>query len=284
MEALDVVNEVLTKKVIAQVIVRIKRGPKGYQLILRLRLLLYSHLMALFSTRKLRKHLKKRSEMLKLLGFQKLPDRRTIDRWKLHLDSEFQQLVRLMGDRYLQTKLSEWTILDSTPLIDEFDAEARIGHNSQGMFKGFKLHMSCDEFEVPLRAVVTTANVHDSTKAEELLAPTKRTGGDSGYDAERIKQAVKNMGSKPIFVHNPRREGKAKKKRTPKILRAVRVVIEQCNGFIKSEVMQHAWTRVKGLASKTVFALTAVLAMQAIALFNVKWYGYPSIRIQEIRV
>lgn len=284
MEALDVVHHVLTQKVIDQVIIPTKRGPKGYALLLRLRLLLYAHLMAIFSTRKLRKHLKKRPGVLRKFGLKTSPDRRTIDRWKKSLDQEFQQMVRLAGDRYLQAKISEWTILDSTPLIDEQDPEAEIGHNSQGPFKGFKLHMSCDEHEVPLRATVTPGNVHDSQKAEELLAPTRRTGGDSAYESKKIKQAAKKQGSKPIFVHNPRREGKAKKRRTPKILRAVRVVIEQCNGFIKSEVMQHAWTRVKGLAAKTVFALTAVLAMQGLALFNVKWYGYPSIRIQELRV
>ena len=108
--------------------------------------------------------------------------------------------------------------------------------------------------------------------------------GDAGYDSEKIKQAVKDIGSKPIFVHNPRRERKINKRRTPKILKKVRVVIEQCNGFIKSEVMQHAWTIVKGLSAKAVFALTAVLSMQAIALFNLRKYNYPSIRTQEIKV
>lgn len=284
MEALDIVNEVITHKVISQVNIEIHPGPSGYELILRLKLILYGHLMALFSTRKLINHFKKRRNILERLGFQKLPDRRTIDRWKKKLDNEFKQLVRLTGDKYLQAKLSEWTILDSTPLVDECDNEAKVGHNSQGKFKGFKLHMSCDEHEIPLRAVVTSANVHDSTKAEELLAPTKRTGGDSGYDAERIKKAVKDIGSKPLFVHNPRREGKEKKRKTPKILRRVRVVIEQCNGFIKSQIMQHAWTIVKGLTAKAVFALTAVLAMQGLALFNLRRYGYPSIRIQNIRV
>lgn len=284
MEALDVVNEVLTQKVIAQIIVRVKRGPKGYQLILRLRLLLYAHLMAIFSSRKLRKHLLKRPEKLNGLGFETIPDRRTIDRWKHQLGSEFQQLVRLTGDNYLQTKLSEWTILDSTPLIDEEDPEATVGYNSQGRFIGFKLHMSCDEHEVPLRATVTQANVHDSQRASELLAPTHYNGGDSAYESKEIKKEVKYLGSKPIFAHNPRRGGVEKRKRSPKILRAVRYCIEQCNGFIKSEVMQHAWIIVKGLAAKAVFALTAVLAIQALALFNLKRYGYPSIRIQEIRV
>ena len=88
MEALYIVNEVLTNKTIAQIHVKIHPihpGPKWYVLILRLRLLFYGHLMAIFSTRKLRKHLRKKPEMLKRLGFQTLPDRRTIDRWKKSL-------------------------------------------------------------------------------------------------------------------------------------------------------------------------------------------------------
>lgn len=284
MEALDVVNEVLTDKSIAQIKIDLRPGPKGYALLLRLRLLLYGHLKSYFSTRKLKKHLQKYHSVLRQLGFKNLPDRRTIYRWKHQLNSELEQIVRLTGDKYLQTKLSEWTILDSTPLVDGQDPESRIWYNSQGKFIGFKLHMSCDEHEVPLRAVVTTANVHDSQKAGVLLAPTERTGGDSGYDSKEIKKAAREQGSKAIFVHNPRREGRENKKKTPKILKAVRVIIEQCDGFIKSEVMQHAWTIVKGLTAKTVFALTAVFAMQALALYNVKRYGYPSIRIQEVRV
>ena len=192
MEALNIVKEVLTQKSITSLKLQIHPGPKGYALLLRLRLLLYSHLMGLLSTRKIRKHLRKRPEMLKRLGFQTLPDRRTIDRGKRKLAVELEQLVRLTGDCYLQKELSEWTIVDSTPLEDWRDTEARVGHTSRGMFKGFKLHMSCDEYEVPLRAVVTTGNIHDSTKGKDLLAPTKRTGGDSGYDNKEMKQAAKD--------------------------------------------------------------------------------------------
>lgn len=284
MEALDIVKEVLTKKSIAQLSAKIHRGPIGYELFLRLKLLLYGHLKSFFSTRKLIKHLQKYENILRQLGFTTVPNRRTIDRWKHQLNYELEQFVKLTGDRYLQKKISEWTILDSTPLVDETDPESNIGYNSQGKFIGFKLHMSCDEHEVPLRAVVTTANVHDSVMAHALLAPTEKTGGDSAYDNKALKESVRKNGSEPLFVHNPRREGKKNKRKTPKILRVVRVVIEECNGFIKSEVMQHAWTIVKGLTAKAVFALTAVLAMQALALFNLKRYNYPSIRIQECRI
>jgi len=284
MEALDVVLEVLHKNITEDIAIIVRRGPEGYGLLLKLRLLLYAMLMETFSTRKLLKHLMKRPSIWRKLGFKTCPSKRSIDRWKKALDYELQQVITITGNRYLQLSKSEWTILDSTPMVDEDDPEATLGYNSQGPFIGFKLHMSCDEKEVPLRAVVTQAHVHDSQKAEDLLAPTPRTGGDAGYDAARIKQAAKEFGSKAVFSHNPRRKGKAAKRKTPKMLRKVRICIEQCNGYVKSQVMKHAWTLLKGLKAKTVFALTAVLAVLGIAFCNLKAWGYPSIRIQEVRV
>lgn len=284
MEALDVVKAVLHKNVTDEIVVAIRRGPKGYGLLLKLRLLLYATLKEMFSTRKLMKHLKKRRHILKQLGFKKMPDKRTIDRWKTSVAYELEQVIIITGDRYLRLNKSEWTIMDSTPMVDEDDPEATVGYNSRGKFIGFKLHMSCDENIVPLRATVTQAHVHDSQRANELFAPTPRTGGDSAYDAKEIKKAARAKGSKPIFVHNPRKQGKEKKKKTPKMLRIVRVCIEQCNGFTKSQVMRHAWILVKGLKAKAVFALTAVLAVQGLALCNLIEWGYPSIRIQEVRI
>jgi hypothetical protein len=284
MEALNIVKEVLTDKLIACLELPIHSGPKGYDIILRMRLLLYGHLKGYLSTRKLRKHLKKHPEVLRQLGFKTLPNRRTIDRWKKKLAEFMPKLIHRTGNSYLQQRGSEWTILDSTPLEDEKDPDAKTGYTSKGKFKGFKLHMSCDESEVPLRAEFTTGNVHDSVKAEELLAPTPRTGGDSGYNAKRIKMAAKTKESKIVTAHNPRREGKDKKKKSPRILRKIRFIVEQCNSLIKNEVMLNAWKKVKGFAVKAFFALMAVFAMQAMALWNLKHYGYPSVRINDVRV
>ena len=282
MEALDVVLKVLHKNFTNEIVVPVKPGPVGYGLLLKLRLLLYAMLMEIFSTRKLVKHLRKRKHVLRRLGFEALPDKRTLDRWKHKHDYELQQAVTLVGNSYLQLSESEWSILDSTPLVDENDPEATVGHNSQGPFIGFKLHMSCDEKEVPLRAVVTQAHVHDSQKAKDIMAPTSLAGGDGSYDSQELRKYAKEQGTRLITVHNPRREGKAAKKPTPKKLKKVRFHIEQCNGFTKSEVMRHAWIFLKGLKAKATFALTAVLAVQALALFNLATWGYPSIRIQEL--
>lgn len=284
MQAIDIIKEVLNKKITEKIVIVIRRGPKGYPLVLRLSILLYGMLKEIFETRDLIRHLKKHPKVWNMLGFKTRPSRSSIDRWKKDLEYELEQVIVMVGDNYVQLNESEWTVLDSTPIIDEKDPDATIGHNSQGAFIGFKLHMSCDEYEVPLRATFTQAHVHDSQKAHELLAYTSKIGGDSAYDFKELKNSVKGQGSKGIFVHNPRRKGKEAKKKTPKILKAVRIIIEQCNGFIKSQVMKHFWTKIKGLKAKAVFALTAVLAIQALAIYNLKKFDYPSIRIKELRV
>lgn len=284
MQALDIVMEVLNKNIVEKITERPRRGPKGYKLLLRLRILLYAVLKEIFETRNLVRHLRKKPTVICKLGFKKMPSKRTLDRWKKKHDFELGQAIKLTGDRYLQLSESEWCLLDSTPLVDELDEEATVGHNSQGSFVGFKLHMSCDEYEVPLRAEFTQAHVHDSQKAFDIFVPTNRAGGDCAYDFKELKRHAKESGTKLLTSHNPRREGKETKKPTPKILKKFKVAIEQCNGFIKSKVMKHAWGLVKGLKAKATFAFTAVLAMQGLAIYNIKRFGYPSIRIAELRV
>lgn len=284
MNAIEVVKNTINKNVAEKIVIVVRRGPKGYSLYLRLRILLYAMLMEIFETRNLVRHLKKNPYIIMKLGFKKMPSKRTLDRWKQKHEYEFEQVIEIVGDRYIQLSESEWTIIDSTPIVDEDDPDATVGHNSQGEFIGFKLHMSCDEYEVPLRATFTQAHVHDSQKGKVLLAPTPKAGGDSAYDCKELKKQAKGQGTKLITVHNPRREGKEAKKPTPKILKKVRIIIEQCNGFIKSQVMKHAWDLFIGIKAKATFCLTAVLAIQALAMYNLKRFGYPSIRIAELRV
>jgi hypothetical protein len=279
---MDVVLGVLNKSVVAQVLYK-RTGPEGYGLLLILRLLLYSVLGEIFSTRKLLKHLRKRPKVWKKLGFKKLPCKRSIDSWFQKYDFVLDKLIQLTGDRYLQINESEWTILDSTPIRDRQDPDAMKGYSSQGAFWGFKVHMSCDEYCVPLRATFTTGNVHDSKKAFVLLAPTPKVGGDPAYDFKELKITVLEQGSKGYFVHNPRREGVEAKKPTPKILKKVRVCVEQCNSILKTQVLKRTWTEIKGFAKKATRCLLGVLAIQALAIYNLKKWGYPSIRIGDLR-
>lgn len=77
--------------------------------------------------------------------------------------------------------------MDSTPIIDEEDEDSEVGYNSKGRFVGFKLHLSCDEHLVPLRAEFTKANIHDVTVSESLLSPVKYGSADSAYDCKNLK-------------------------------------------------------------------------------------------------
>jgi hypothetical protein len=282
MQTVDVVLGVLNKSCVAKVDY-VRRGPKGYGLLVIMRLLLYSVLAEIFSTRLLVKHLKKHPRVWKRLGFKRIPSRRSLDGWFQKYDGVLDKLIRIVGDKYLQLNESEWTILDSTPIRDRNDPDAKKGYSSQGAFYGFKLHASCDEYCVPLRATFTTGNVHDSKQATLLLAPTPQVGGDSAYDFQELKIKVIEQGSKEYFVHNPRREGIEKKKPTPKILSKVRVCIEQLNSILKEQVMKRTWTQIKGFAKKATRCLLAVLALQALAIHNLKTWGYPSVRIGDLR-
>lgn len=282
MQTVNVVLGVLNKNIVSQ-FEKQRRGAKGYGLLLILRVLLYSVLAEIFSTRKLEKHLKKRHKIMKALGFSMVPDRRTIDRWSGKYDDMLDDLIKQVGDRYLQLNESEWCILDSTPIEDFYDSDSKWGHTSRGKFLGFKIHASCDEYCVPLRATFTTGNIFDSTKAHDILAPTKKIGGDSAYDFQGLKITVIEQGSEGYFVHNPRREGKENKRPTPQILKEKRVCVEQCNSILKCQVLHDSWLLVKGFHKKATRCLLAVLAMQAIAIYNLLHYGYPSLRIGDLR-
>jgi hypothetical protein len=48
--------------------------------------------------------------------------------------------------------------------------------------------------------------------------------------------------------------------------------------------MLKSWEKVKGFLVKEFFALMAVFAVQAMALWSLRHHGYPSIRIGDLRI
>jgi len=280
--AVRVVTTVINLKLI-ECVQRSRRGTPGYGLLAIMRVLVYALLAECYTTRKLRRHLRKRPEVVAQLGLVRLPHKRTLDRWRRRYQTELEVLIEHLGDIYVVQRGSRWTILDSTPLEDEHDPDARIGHTSKGEFKGFKLHMSCDEDRVPLRAHFTTGNISDISVAQHLLANTPLTGGDAGYCAEWLKELCRARNSVPIFVDNPRRRGKAAKQPIWPPLKQYRVCVEQCNSIVKTQTMKNLWTLTTGFFAKATFTLAAVLATQALAVFNLTTRNYPTIRMSEVR-
>ena len=61
MQALEVVMGLLDKNIVEKITEKTRRGPKGYKLLLRLRLLLYAVLIEVFETKNLLRHFEKKS-------------------------------------------------------------------------------------------------------------------------------------------------------------------------------------------------------------------------------
>jgi len=279
MQALDAIVGVVNKRFL-QSLYKKRRGPKGYGLVRIIRLLVFAKAKNVFKTRTMRKYLKNHPDELRKLGFKKIPSRRSISDWKKNYAITLEKTVKLLGDRYAMLRNPKFTLLDSAPLPDSKDPEAKSGKTGRGWFKGFKVHHCCDDQRVPLRAKITTGNVHDSKPAKELFVKSPVTLTDSAYDSQELREEALNKDTILIADKNPRR-GKKKEKR-PVILKKLRYLIEQSNSIMKGPIMQNAWYQVKGLVQKTTFALTSIVLIQAIAIYTLIKTGEVNLKVSEI--
>jgi transposase len=233
------------------------RGRRGYGNLARIRSLIYQRLKG-FNDSQLIRHLRANPKVRRNLGLKGVPDRSRISRWK----EKYTDLVILVFNKLskiiqLLTN-TELLIADSTPLEDN-DPSGKVGFYSRGAFKGFKVHLSVNQQGLPLKAILTTGNKHDSPFLPELLVPCSLILADAGYDSENNRKTCRKIGAKPIIAKNKRR---SKKRRwIPKILKKKRYLVEQFNAIIKN-AMDKCWQKVKGFHRKTsvVFAsLSAIL-------------------------
>ncbi len=156
-------------------------------------------------------------------------------------------------------------IVDSTPLVDLYDMEARWGHTGIGRFKGLKLHAAVNQLGLPLRALVTPTNRYDGSflplliwdlKADYVLA-------DAGYCSKRNINAVRDMGAVPVIADNPRKNGKSCKIESGMLLRKKRYVLKQFNGHIKDNVLDECWVRPRGLVKKAAMVIAGLISFDA---------------------
>lgn len=244
-----------------------RRGRKGYEIVLIARLLVYSVLVGIFSNNGLRKHLEKhRSSVAKVLGFKtEVPHRTTISRWKRKYKDEMLQVINSIGDLVQLLVPTVLEIADSTPLEDPSDPDARKGKTSKGWFKGFKVHVGVNQMRIPLRAVFTTGNKHDSPQLKKLLVQCEFLLGDAGYDSRENRDKVDRVGGIPVIDKNPRNSGEKYKR--PWLLKKLRYLIEQFNSLLKVEILTGKyWTKVKGFARKATLVYSAIIAIQVMAI------------------
>ena len=230
-----------------------------------MKLLVYAQLKDIHKDETLERHLRMNSKIVKGLELKGVPDRTTIGRWKRRYEfvakEAFEKLAGLIGI----IVPSELLVVDSTPLEDTRDPDARIGFYSRGPFKGFKVHVSVDQLGLPRKARITTGNRHDSPFLPELISGQKAKDviADAGYDSKRNRKACMGIGARPHITTNPRRSGK--RRYTPSLCKHKHYIVEQFNSRLK-DVLNDCWQRVRGLAKKATLVYSALAAMLVIAL------------------
>jgi len=115
--------------------------------------------------------------------------------------------------------------------------------NSQGRrqwFVGYKAHMACDDFGVPVAFAVTGACVHDTQVAIPLMKLTQKNFDflyalmDKGYVSPIIEAYVQMIGRRAIIAQRSYRGRPPPQMDSPTALRyEVRTTVERTNGELK---------------------------------------------------
>lgn len=155
--------------------------------------------------------------------------------------------------------------------------------NSQGhaqYWRGYKLHLDVADGQLPISAILTGANVHDSQAAIPLMTMTSQRVTylydvmDSAYDADPILDHSRELKHVPIVEPHPRR-GTKKESKMPKAFPAKlapelspaqrqrykeRTMVERVNARLKDE-FGASQIRVRGAAKVMAHLMFGVLAL-----------------------
>jgi transposase len=266
MEACEVVRLFVNKAIVPAEPKR--RGNPGYGRVKALRVLVYARLKGLDNDTRVIEHLKKSTWIAKTLGLTTVPDRTTVGRWwrrYLHL---LEETFITIADMLQLIEPTKTVIVDSTPLIDLYDIEARWGHTGRGKFRGFKLHAAVNQLGLPLRALITPGNCYDSPFLPKLIEDLEADYvlADAGYCSKRNIEAVRDMGAMPVIADNPRKKGKSCKIEPNELLRKRRYVVEQFNGHVKDNVLDGCWVWPRGLIKKAAMVVAGLICYDAEAI------------------
>jgi hypothetical protein len=266
MEACDLVRLILNKAIIPTEPKR--AGNPGYGNKTAIRVLVYARLKGLENDTRLVWHLKRHSDFAHTLGLRSIPNRSTISRWWTHYNPLLKKVMEKTANIIKENIKTTHLIVDSTPLKDMHDPEAKWGWTSRGPVKGFKLHLAVNQLGLPLRAIVTSGNRFDSIFLPELIddLEAQYVLADAGYDSLENIAAVKAIGAVPVIAVNPRRKGKAGKVSNAVFFGGRRWPVEQFNGHCKGNVLCGCWVRPRGLLRKSSMVLAGLICVDLVAI------------------
>ena len=156
------------------------------------------------------------------------------------------------------------SLLDATIVRAHQDAAGGKGgvrRNHLGRSRGgvsTKIHAVTTTQGRPLHVTLTQGHRHEALKAEELIEHARGRAciADSGYDAARIREAIRARGMKPVIASNPTR---AAKPRLDRKLYRLRYMVE-C-GF-------HRLKRFRAVATRYEKTGTNFLALVHVACIS----------------
>jgi len=245
-----------------------KAGNPGYGQLKALRVLVYSRLKGLNNDTRTVEHLKRHLHDAKKLGLPSVPDRTTIGRWWRRYLNVLEDTFKKTADIIQVLAPTTHLIVDSTPLVDLHDMEAKWGFTCRGPFKGFKLHAVVNQLGLPLKAIVTPGNRFDSPFLPKLIEDLEAEYvlADAGYHSKVNLKAIKDMPAQPFIAVNPRRKGKQSKPPNSEFFRGRRYPIEQFNSHSKHNILKGCWVRPRGIVKKTSMVVAGLICMEACAI------------------
>jgi transposase len=266
MEACEVVRLLVNKAIVPAEPKR--RGNPGFGRVKALRVLVFARLKRLDNDTRVVEHLKRHPWIAKTLGLDTVPNRTTVGRWWRRYLNILEETFLNITDMLQLIEPTKAVIVDSTPLVDLYDMEARWGHTGRGKFRGFKLHTAVNQLGLPLRALVTPGNCYDGPFLPKLIEDLEADYvlADAGYCSKRNIEAVKDMGAVAFIADNPRKRGKSCKIECSELLKKKRYVVEQFNGHIKANVLDECWVRPRGLVKKAAMVLAGLISYNAEAI------------------
>lgn len=269
MEACEVVRLLVNKAIVPA---EPKRpGNPCYGRVKALRVLVYARLKGLNNDTRVVQHLKKHNNVCRTLGLCKVPNRTTVGRWWRRLINVLEQTFNKTVNMLQLIEPTSIIVVDSTPLVDLYDMEARWGHTSRGKFRGFKLHAAVNQSGLPLRSIVTPGNRYDGPFLPALIEDLEADYvlADAAYSSKRNFLVVKDIDAWPVIADNPRKRGKSGKIGPEVLLKTKRYLVEQFNGHLKANVLGGCWVRPKGLVKKAAMVLAGLISYDAEAIRSI---------------
>jgi IS5 family transposase len=201
-----------------------------------------------------------------------VPDHSTLSRFRAQLGDRFWKLLEAFNTQMevrgliiRKGTLIDASFVQSSSKKSRVDGEAgSYGGQREGNVFGYKMHAAVDQFSGLVRKViVTSANVSDSTAADDLIMGDERAVyADKGYDKHQRRKDLRRRGIFPGLMHrgNKHRPLSTKQRAFNEQITGLRAPVERTFGILKQHYRLRR-SRYVGLVRTAVQITLACIAM-----------------------